>query len=135
MPAVLGGGLAIGIACDLRSDFEAVEGAPDDALEEYDSEATVGSIAEALRSLAHRPVVMGGGRAFLERALRHPPDLVFNIAEGRGTRSREAHVPAACEMLGIPFTHADPLASALTLDKDLAKRIVASAGVATPRAA
>lgn len=76
---------------------------------------------------------LGGGRAFLERLLRDPPDLVFNIAEGRGTRSREAHVPALCEMLAIPCTHADPLTSALTLDKALAKRVVAGEGVPTPR--
>src|SRR5262249_39218541 len=68
---------------------------------------------------------------FLEAAMAAPPDLVFNIAEGWGTRSREAHVPAACEMLGIPYTHGDPLACALTLDKALAKRVVASHGIPT----
>lgn len=124
--------MRVGIACDLKSDFEAPEG-PDDLLEEYDSEATVEAIASALKDNGHEPSVLGGGRRFLERVLRDPPELVFNIAEGRGTRSREAHVPAACEMLGIPFTHADPLTCALTLDKTLAKRVVASAGVPTPR--
>ena len=124
--------MRVGIACDLKSDFEAPEG-PDDLLEEYDSEATVEAIASALRDNGHEPSVLGGGRRFLERVLADPPDLVFNIAEGRGTRSREAHVPAACEMLGIPFTHADPLTCALTLDKSLAKQVVASAGVPTPR--
>ena len=125
--------MRIGIAFDLKSDFEAPpEGSPDDLLEEYDSESTIDSIAVALRSLGHEPRKLGGGRRFLEEVLRSPPDLVFNIAEGRGTRSREAHVPAACEMLGIPFTHADPLTCALTLDKSLAKRVAASAGIPTP---
>jgi D-alanine-D-alanine ligase len=36
-------------------------------------------------------------------------------------------------MLGIPCTGSDPLTLALTLDKDLAKRVVASRGLATPR--
>jgi D-alanine-D-alanine ligase len=65
--------------------------------------------------------------------MRSSPDLVFNIAEGFGTRSREAHVPAACEMLRIPYTHSDPLTLAVTLDKAMAKRLAASLGVATPR--
>src|SRR5204863_1261931 len=46
---------------------------------------------------------------------------------------REAHVPSACEMLGVPFTHSDPLTCALTLDKEMAKRVAASSGVPTPR--
>jgi D-alanine-D-alanine ligase len=56
---------------------------------------------------------------------------VFNIAEGRGTRSREAHVPAVCEMLGVPCSHSDPLTLAATLDKAVAKKIVAADGVPT----
>jgi D-alanine-D-alanine ligase len=36
-------------------------------------------------------------------------------------------------MLGVPCTGSDPLTLALTLDKDLAKRVVASRGLATPR--
>jgi D-alanine-D-alanine ligase len=58
-------------------------------------------------------------------------DLVFNIAEGHGSRSREAHVPAACEMLGLPCAHSDPLTLALPLDRPLTKRVVASHGVPT----
>jgi D-alanine-D-alanine ligase len=123
----------IGIAFDLKSDFEPIAGAPDDRLEEYDSLATVDSIAAALSELGHEPLQLGGGRTFVERALGNPVDLVFNIAEGRGSRSREAHVPAVCEMLGIPFTHSDPLTLALTLDKALAKRVAGSLGVHTPR--
>jgi D-alanine-D-alanine ligase len=69
--------------------------------------------------------------------LADPPELVFNLAEGAAgvasTRSREAHVPSVCEMLGIPFTGSDPLTLAATLDKGVAKRLVLSAGVATPR--
>lgn len=121
----------VGIAFDLRSDFRLEPGAPVDRLEEYDSEATVQAIARAIEANGHRARLMGGRRRFVEAALASPPDIVFNIAEGWGTRSREAHVPAACEMLGIPFTHGDPLALALTLDKPLAKRVVASHGVPT----
>jgi D-alanine-D-alanine ligase len=128
--------LDIGIAADLRPKGTTGSGGPDDRFEEYDSPATVDAIAEALRARGHRPRFLGGGRRFLESVLAAPPDLVFNLAEGpagaSSTRSREAHVPAVCEMLGIPFTGSDPLTLAATLDKGVAKRLVLSAGVATP---
>ena len=41
-------------------------------------------------------------------------------------------MPAVLEMLGIPYTGSDPLTLAVTLDKDCAKRLVASAGVTVP---
>lgn len=123
----------IGIAYDLKTDFEAVGSAPEDALEEYDSPATVEAIERALRSHGHVVTRLGGGRRFLAAVLESPPELVFNISEGHGSRSREAHVPAVCEMLKIPVTHSDPLTMAVALDKAMAKRVVAIAGVPTPR--
>jgi len=93
------------------------------------------------RRAGHEPVKLGGGLRFLNhfvdrssapsgaRVGRSPVDLVFNMAEGRGSRSREAHVPAVCEMFGLSYTHGDPLALALSLDKALCKRVVASYGV------
>ena len=123
--------LDIGIAFELRSSFALPAGAPVDALEEYDTISTIDGLADALTSLGHHPRPLGGGRALIETMLAKPPDLVFNLAEGWGTRSREAQVPALCEMLGVPCTHSDPLTMALTLDKPLAKRVVRSAGVRT----
>jgi len=41
-------------------------------------------------------------------------------------------VEVICEIVGVPCTHSDPLTMAMTLDKSVAKRIVASAGVPTP---
>jgi len=133
--------LMVGIAYDLKADFEraaqkiAGEGAelPEDAFEEYDSEATVAALEDALASNGYQSRRLGSGRAFLSRIMAEPGDMVFNIAEGYGTRSREAHVPSALEMLGVPYTHSDPLTLALTLDKAMAKRVVAAAGVPTPR--
>ncbi len=123
----------IGIAFDLKSDFKAADGAPDDRLEEFDSDRTIDGIVAALAKKGHRARRLGGGRRFLEALLREPPELVFNISEGYGTRSREAQVPAVCEMLSIPCTHSDPLTLAVSLDKAMAKRLVATAGVAVAR--
>lgn len=125
--------LEVGIAYDLRSSFDASQG-PGDQLEEYDDESTIDAIAAALEAGGCRPRKLGGGPAFVREVLGSPPGLVFNIAEGSGgTRSREAHVPSVLEMFGIPYTHSDPLTLAACLDKAVAKRLVASAGVPTPR--
>ena len=106
---------------------------PVDAFEEYDSEATVGHICDALTALGHEVVRLGAGPGIVDRLRERRPDIVFNIAEGEGGRCREAHVPALLELLGIPYVGSDPLTLSVTLDKPVAKRLVASEGFATPR--
>ncbi len=106
---------------------------PVDAFEEYDSESTVGQICGALAALGHDVVRLGAGPAIIDRIRESRPDVVFNIAEGEGGRCREAHVPALLELLGIPYVGSDPLTLSVTLDKPVAKRLVASEGFPTPR--
>jgi D-alanine-D-alanine ligase len=126
--------MRIGIACTLKPAGPLPDGAPDDLHEEFDSPVTVNAIAEVFRSLGHTVVEVGDGRSFLEAALRDPPDLVFNFAEGAGvSRSRESRVPAVCEMLGIPYSGSDPLALAVALDKDMTRRLAESLGVTVPK--
>ncbi|MCE9534199.1 MAG: D-alanine--D-alanine ligase [Planctomycetes bacterium] len=126
--------MRIGIAFDLKPKTPLPAGAPDDLHEEFDSQATVDSIANALRSLGHEPSELGNGRQLLERLLANPPELVFNFAEGQGTsRNREARVPAVCEMLGIPCTGSDVFTLAAALDKDITRRLVAEADVLIPK--
>jgi D-alanine-D-alanine ligase len=105
---------------------------PEDAFEEYDSEATVGHLCDALSSLGHEVVRLGAGPGIIDALRRSRPDIVFNIAEGEGGRCREAHVPALLEMLGIPYVGSDPLTLCVTLDKPVAKRLVAAEGFPTP---
>jgi D-alanine-D-alanine ligase len=125
--------MRIGITYDLKADGALPAHVPDDFQEEFDSPVTIEAIAAALRGLGHEVAFLGDGRELLERLLADPPDLVFNTAEGQGVgRSREARVPAVLEMLGIPHTGSDPLTLAVTLDKDCARRLVASAGVPVP---
>ena len=45
------------------------------------------------------------------------PDLIFNTAEGRRGRFREAFFPALFDELGMPYTGPDAYALSLTLDK------------------
>jgi D-alanine-D-alanine ligase len=125
--------MKIGIAFDVKPKAELPAGAPDDLHEEFDSPATIRSLAEAIRAMGHEPVELGNGRELLEKLLNDPPAFVFNIAEGSGiSRNREARVPAVCEMLGIPCTGSDVLTLALCLDKDMALRTVQDAEVTVP---
>jgi len=126
--------MRIGLTCTMRRDA-ADDGVWNDAEEEFDSADTVGRIADGLAALGHEVEVLGDGEALMRRLLDGPrPELVFNIAEGRGaSRNREAWVPALLETMGIPYTGSDPLTLSVTLDKDVAKRLVDQGGVATPR--
>ncbi len=127
------GGLGVGLVYDLRDDYLA-QGYSYEDVAEFDSVSTIDAIEGALKSLGCRTERIGNGLA-LARCLAdgYRPDLVFSIAEGLYGRSREAQVPALLEMYGVNYTFSDPLVCALTLDKAMAKCIVASEGVRTPR--
>jgi D-alanine-D-alanine ligase len=126
--------MKIGLSYDLKEAIPVEQAGPCDALEEYDSVETVKLLVAALEAGGHSVVRLGGGREFLNNILREKVDIVFNIAEGRGNyRSREAQVPSILEMLDIPYSGSDPQCLAVCLDKPLAKKLVAAAGVYTPK--
>ncbi len=126
--------MRVGLAFDLKDAISTAPGAPDDALEEYDSSETVLLIISSLEALGHDVVLLGGGREFLNKVrIEEGLDIVFNIAEGRGNYpAREAQVPAVLEMLGIPYTGSGPQCLAICLDKPLTKTLLKEAGIATP---
>ncbi len=133
--------MRIGVAFNVKATKPSVvesaqveSGYVNDEEEEFDSPQTIAAMQAVLEELGHEVILLGDGEELLRRLLDGPrPDLVLNIAEGRGaSRSREARVPAVLEMLGIPHTGSDPLTLAVTLDKDCAKRLVRASGVATP---
>lgn len=99
---------------------------------EFDTKATVEAIGAAIRELGHEPVPLEATRELPAVLPSARIDIAFNIAEGFAGRSREAQVPALLELLEIPYTGSDPACLALCLDKSLAKRVVALAGVSTP---
>jgi D-alanine-D-alanine ligase len=124
-------GLAIGLSYDLKDDYLAAGFSPEDVLE-FDGLDTVAGLEQALAGLGHRCERIGRGRELARRLVGGERwDLVFNICEGAWGRSREAQVPALCELFDQPYTFADPLTCALTLDKAMAKRVVRDHGLAT----
>jgi D-alanine-D-alanine ligase len=126
--------MRVGITCTLKDEESASVSPTDDAQEEFDSHETLAELAMTIASRGHRVEVLEDKRTLLYRLFTDPPEFVFNLAEGRGTsRNREAWVPGILEMLGIPYTGSDPLTMAVTLDKPVAKTLVAAVGVAVAR--
>ncbi|HEX9944000.1 MAG TPA: D-alanine--D-alanine ligase [Thermoanaerobaculia bacterium] len=124
--------LRIALCYDLKPDYLAAGFSPEDVME-FDEQETVDSLAGGLEALGHRVERVGRGVELARRlAAGERWDLVFNFAEGVRGRSREAQVPAVCELFEQPYTFSDPLTCALTLDKPLAKRLVRDGGVPTP---
>ena len=123
--------LQIAFCYDHKEDYLA-EGLTADEVMELDDEETIDGIAGALRGLGHTVERVGRGTELARRlASGQRWDLVFNITEGLRGRSREAQVPALCEMFGQPYTFSDPLTCAVTLDKPLAKRLIRDHGLPT----
>jgi D-alanine-D-alanine ligase len=125
--------LKVGITYNLKKDFSQGENQPIDLLEEFDSEETIDAIREVLESEGHEVIKLGGDKGLIDQVRQGPVDIVFNIAEGLKGRNREAHIPALLEFLNIPYTGSDPLTLSLTLDKAMAKRVVMSQNIPTPR--
>ncbi len=103
---------------------------------EFDTRQTVDALASAIERLGHRVErieVSGPASRTVARLEAYGPDLIFNTAEGRRGRFREAFFPALFDELGMPYTGSDAYALAVTLDKQLTKLVLAQHGVTTPR--
>jgi D-alanine-D-alanine ligase len=103
----------------------------DDSEAEFDAPTTIQAVADAIAAAGHEVVRLEANASLPMRLMSEPVDVVFNMAEGFRGRSREAQVPALLEFFDIPFSGSDAVTMALTLDKSLAKQVVAQAGVPT----
>jgi D-alanine-D-alanine ligase len=123
--------MRIALVYDLRDDYRAL-GFSEEDIAEFDSVETIDQLAAALEALGCAVERVGRGQALAARLVTGERfDLVFSIAEGVKGRAREAQVPALCELFDQPYLFSDPLTLAASLDKAVAKRLVASAGVPT----
>jgi D-alanine-D-alanine ligase len=123
--------LRVGLAFNMKR-VKPVAGGAEDTEAEYDAPKTIEAIKEAIASYGHEVVELEATPELPQIVAASQVDVVFNIAEGIKGRNRESQIPALLELLDIPYTGSDPAALSLALDKGLAKRIVAQAGVATP---
>jgi D-alanine-D-alanine ligase len=103
---------------------------------EFDSRETIEALSSALERLGHRVErveVSGPASRTAARLEAYAPDLVFNTAEGRRGRFREAFYPALFDELGFPYTGSDAWVLAVTLDKSLTKLVLREHGVVSPK--
>lgn len=123
--------MKIGFVYDLRDDYLAL-GFSEEETAEFDSRTTIDAVADALTHLGCHVDRVGRGQDLARRlAAGERFDIVFSVAEGLKGRSREAQVPALCELFDQPYAFSDPLTMAVTLDKPVAKHIVRDHGIAT----
>jgi len=124
--------LRVGLTYNLRKGA-IPPGLPEDYYAEFDEESTVNAIAEALKRAGCSVQLIEADENAYITFQNTRPHIVFNIAEGLRGESRESHIPAILEMLGIPYTGSGPLTLAIALDKMLTQEILHYKGVSTPR--
>jgi len=131
--------MRLGIAYNQRPDAVAAERGNSestadpstaDAYVEWDDASTIAAVADALR-LFGDVALLEAVDDFAERLAAARVDLLFNMAEGGAGPSREAHVPAIAEFLGVRYTGSDPLTLCLTLHKGRTKEILSHRHIPT----
>lgn len=131
--------MRIGLVYDRFGDTPPPPNAPPDWDAEFEPEVTVAVLEAAIKRLGHTPVRIGSAHVLLARMgegpVTEPPlalDAALTIAEGLGSRNREAQAPVLLEMAGVPCLFSDALTLSISLDKHLTKVLAERAGVATP---
>ncbi len=90
------------------------------------------AVAKALREGGYRVTEIDVGRDVGQAlaGLEPRPDAVFNALHGR--YGEDGWVQGVLNVLGLPYTHSGLLASALAMNKPLAKRLFGMAGIPCP---
>jgi len=68
--------------------------------------------------------------AAIAAALKPSSGVIFNALHGTG--GEDGTIQAILDLLGLPYTHSGMLASAVAMNKPLAKRVAGTAGVPSP---
>ncbi|MBU0468814.1 MAG: ATP-grasp domain-containing protein [Candidatus Omnitrophica bacterium] len=125
--------ITVGLTYDLQDDYLAQGFSKEDAAE-FDKPQTIDAIEKAISNNGYFVERIGNLQALvgcLAQGKRW--DIVFNICEGVKGIAREAQVPALLEAYNIPFVFSGAETMVITMDKALAKRLVAEVGVPTPK--
>jgi D-alanine-D-alanine ligase len=101
-----------------------------DETAEFDKQETVDALENSIKLMGHETEPIGNAFQLIEAlAAGKKWDLVFNIAEGLYGDGRESVVPAILDQYRIPYVFSGPVIMGVSLNKHMAKLIVASAGV------
>ena len=121
--------MKVGITYDLRS-WYIDRGYSMDETAEFDKQETVDALENSLKQMGYETEPVGNVFQLIEALARGSRwDIVFNISEGLYGDGRESVVPAVLDQYRIPYVFSGPLIMGLSLNKHLAKLVVASAGV------
>src|SRR5665647_3385104 len=121
--------MKVGLTYDLRS-WYIDRGYSMDETAEFDKQETVDALENSLKQMGYETEPVGNVFQLIEAlASGSKWDIVFNIAEGLYGDGRESVVPAVLDQYRIPYVFSGPLIMGLSLNKHLAKLVVASAGV------
>jgi D-alanine-D-alanine ligase len=100
-------------------------------------DVAVDHVANALTAKGHKPTLFGAKgdvREFVGGVLETKPELVFNLVETFGNNLQmDMHVGALLELMGVPFTGADPGGLYMAQDKVLTKKLLHFHGVKYPQ--
>ena len=127
--------MRIGLAYNQKPDTDPTPDAASktaDVYAEWDEPTTIDAVEQAL-GLFGSVIRLHADATFPQKLARARVQLVFNMAEGLYGQNREAHVPAICEYLNVPYTASDPLTLSLSLHKARAKEILSYHEVPTAR--
>jgi D-alanine-D-alanine ligase len=83
--------------------------------------------AGALEERGYRVSRVDAGADLAARLIELRPDRVFNALHGR--MGEDGRVQGLLDLMGLPYTHSGVLASAVAMDKPMAKLIFQSAGL------
>jgi D-alanine-D-alanine ligase len=90
------------------------------------------NVAAALATRGyHTTLIDTGERDFVSRLQDCAPDCCFLALHGAG--GEDGSIQGLLELLGLPYTGSGILASALSMDKPLAKQIYQANGIPTPQ--
>jgi D-alanine-D-alanine ligase len=121
--------MKVGLTYDLRS-WYIDRGYSMDETAEFDKQETVDALENALKKMGHTTEPIGNVFQLVEAlAAGKKWDIVFNIAEGLYGDGRESVVPAILDQYKIPYVFSGPVIMGISLNKHLAKMVVASSGV------
>jgi D-alanine-D-alanine ligase len=85
------------------------------------------AVAQALAALSYKVTAVDVHSNVAEQLTQMKPDLAFNALHGRW--GEDGCIQGLLECLKIPYTHSGVLASALAMDKPMAKKIFAYEGL------
>ena len=121
--------MKVGLTYDLRS-WYTDRGYSMDETAEFDKQETIDALEKSLKLMGYETEPVGNTFQLIEAlASGKRWDLIFNIAEGLYGDGRESVVPAILDQYKIPYVFSGPVIMGLSLNKHLAKLVVAASGV------